>query len=209
MTGSTTGTDCVVVGAGPTGLMTALLLARTGRTVEVLERRPAAEPPPGGVVLQPATLGLFEQLGALDALTATGSRITGVDEVVGGAVTYAADYADLPGVPVPFALAVPLRAVWGALTDLVGRHAEVRTVFGAEVDGIDQDDAGCVVRTSAGAHRGRFVVGATASSPPSGGWPVSRPRSTRCRGASSSRRCRARPGGRAGCAATARSARSS
>lgn len=159
-----TDTDCVVVGAGPTGLMTALLLARAGRTVRVLERKEDASPPPGGVVLQPATLGLFDRLGCLAAVESAGSRITGVDEIRGGVTTYSADYADLAGVPVPYALAVPLSVISRALHELVAQHDAIRIAYGTDVTALDQDDARCSVRaTEYGvpvAHHARFVVGA-------------------------------------------------
>ncbi|SHN47312.1 FAD-dependent oxidoreductase [Cryptosporangium aurantiacum] len=152
-------TDCIVVGAGPTGLMTALLLGRSGHSVLVLERQPTPLPPPGGVVLQPATLGLFDQFGTLPMLEAVGSRIAGVDEITGGGVTYAPDYADLPDVAVPYALTVPLRVLRDVLGGMVAAQDGVRVEFGAEVTAIDQDAAGCVVHSGT-ARRTRYVIGA-------------------------------------------------
>lgn len=115
---TTSRTDCAVVGAGPSGLLLAVLLARAW-SVQLLEKDPELGPPPGGVVLQPVTLGLLDRLGKLSQLRRQGMPIEGVDETGPGGPVFSGDYRELADAPVPFALAVPLRAVREALLELV------------------------------------------------------------------------------------------
>jgi 2-polyprenyl-6-methoxyphenol hydroxylase-like FAD-dependent oxidoreductase len=157
--------DCAIVGAGPSGLLLAVLLARAGWSVQVLERDPELGPPPGGVVLQPATLGLLDRLGKLGHLRCGGMTVDGVDETGPGGAVFSADYRQLPGAPVPWALAVPLRVLREALLDLARAEPGVVVRTGALVAGLaDGPASGCAVElsTDAGTRmlRADYVVGA-------------------------------------------------
>jgi flavin-dependent dehydrogenase len=80
--------DVVVVGAGPAGAATAILLAEHGLGVTVLERGPRARPKVCGEYLSPEAGRVLDRLGALKALDAGGAaalagmRITAPDGTV-------------------------------------------------------------------------------------------------------------------------------
>ena len=65
-------THVVVVGAGPGGTATALLLARAGAHVTLLERAEASRPVGAGILLQPNGLAVLDGLGLADDLHAVG-----------------------------------------------------------------------------------------------------------------------------------------
>jgi 2-polyprenyl-6-methoxyphenol hydroxylase-like FAD-dependent oxidoreductase len=162
---TTSRTDCAVVGAGPSGLLLAVLLARAGWSVQLLEKEHELGPPPGGVVLQPVTLGLFDRLGKLGQLRRQGMPIEGVDETGPGGPVFSGDYRELANAPVPFALAVPLRAVREALLELVQAEPGVVVRTGTLVAGLKDDPvAGCELElsTSSGTWmlEAGYVVGA-------------------------------------------------
>lgn len=60
--------DVLVVGAGPTGLTTALQAHAHGATVRVVERRPDAFRPSRAMIMHPRTLETLRPLGVTDAL---------------------------------------------------------------------------------------------------------------------------------------------
>ncbi|GAA4723485.1 FAD-dependent monooxygenase [Pedococcus ginsenosidimutans] len=62
------GVDVLVVGAGPTGLVTALQAHDHGASVRVVERRPDAVRPSRAMVVHPRTLEGLRPLGVTDAL---------------------------------------------------------------------------------------------------------------------------------------------
>ncbi|MFF2555877.1 FAD-dependent oxidoreductase [Nocardia sp. NPDC058058] len=139
--------DCAIVGAGPGGLALALLLARAGREVTVLERTSLTVPPPGGVVLQPVTLRLFESIGLLDGLDRAGLRLEGIDEIGPAGPIFSGDYRDFTEA-VPWALAVPLRELQGRLLEALDSEPRVTLRTGTEVTAVRQPNGSCELRLS-------------------------------------------------------------
>ena len=89
--------DIAVVGAGPTGLAVALMLARQGRRVMVHERFAAPRPVGAGFILQPSGLDVLDGLGLTPQVEALGQRI---DHIFGrearrGRVVLDVRYSDL------------------------------------------------------------------------------------------------------------------
>ncbi|MCK7623026.1 FAD-dependent monooxygenase [Streptomyces sp. RS10V-4] len=64
--------DVLIAGAGPTGLVLALDLARRGVTALVAERQPTLSPGARGTGIQPRTQEVYEDLGVLAAAQAAG-----------------------------------------------------------------------------------------------------------------------------------------
>ncbi|MGA9113804.1 MAG: FAD-dependent oxidoreductase, partial [Candidatus Dormiibacterota bacterium] len=65
--------DVVVVGAGPSGAATALLLARAGHPTIVLDRARFPRDKACGEGLMPSGVAVLRRLGLLDSLLATGA----------------------------------------------------------------------------------------------------------------------------------------
>lgn len=64
-----------VVGCGTAGPAAALLLARAGHAVEVLERVPDPSPVGAGLLLQPTGMAVLRELGLLDDVERRGARV--------------------------------------------------------------------------------------------------------------------------------------
>ncbi|WP_040503406.1 FAD-dependent oxidoreductase [Herbaspirillum lusitanum] len=66
-------TDVLICGAGPTGLTLALVLAQRGVSFRIIEKMEAPFHGSRGKGLQPRTLEIFEDLGILETIMATGA----------------------------------------------------------------------------------------------------------------------------------------
>ncbi|RKT55606.1 FAD-dependent monooxygenase [Saccharothrix australiensis] len=119
-------TDFCVVGGGPAGLTAAVLLARSGARVAVVERSPTMDRAYRGEILQPGGLAPLAELGLLDRVRARGahehSRFRFVDR---GRVLVDIDYRTLPE-PFNHLLSLPQRHLLAELeAEALAHGAEV------------------------------------------------------------------------------------
>ncbi|MBE2315192.1 FAD-dependent monooxygenase [Solirubrobacter sp. CPCC 204708] len=116
-----------MVGAGTAGLATAILLARAGAHVEVLERAPEPGPVGAGLLLQPTGMGVLARLGVLERVEAGAARI---DRIVGTTVR-GRRFMDM-AYRGEHGLGVHRGALFSALCD-AAVDAGVRVIAGAEI----------------------------------------------------------------------------
>ena len=78
---STTDVDVIVVGGGPVGVTTALLLAQRGFSVRVLERAPEVYDLPRAIVMDDEIQRVFQDAGLGDELDAITTPLLGAEFV--------------------------------------------------------------------------------------------------------------------------------
>lgn len=142
--------DVLVVGAGPSGLVLALSLARAGVGVRVIDRRTGLGVESRALDVQARTLEHYAGLGVVDALLARGVRIEEVRVRDAGRVVAAVDVRGLGHdlSPFPFVLCCPQdehEAVLSAALGAAGVHVE----WGTALVDLQESDEG-VAATVAG-----------------------------------------------------------
>ena len=159
--------EVLICGAGAAGLTLAMELARRGVPFRLIEKMHMAFPGSRGKGIQPRTQEVFEDLGILDRLFATGGVYPPQRE-------YRADGSHTespvteqegatPAEPYHQPLLVPQFLTEGVMRD---RLAELghRPAFGCELVGFVQDESGVTARLSSAAGeetlRVRYLVGA-------------------------------------------------
>lgn len=87
----TTGTDVLVVGAGPTGLMAGLVLTRRGVPVVVVDQKEGPTRESRALAVQARTMEIYDQLGLADQVLADAYPALrmqiGTDAPLGGAAS--------------------------------------------------------------------------------------------------------------------------
>ncbi|MGW8374990.1 FAD-dependent oxidoreductase [Streptomyces sp. ODS28] len=151
------GTEVVVAGAGPAGLMLAYELALAGVETLVVEKLPERVRQVKGGALQPRSTELMEMRGLLEPLE---KRAMSRDSVGGhfALLPVPLDYAPWQ-TRHPYPLAIPQ---W-AIEEELEQHAAAlgaRVLRGTEVSGVEQDDEGVTVTADEGRLRvrARYLV---------------------------------------------------
>jgi len=132
-------TDVIIAGAGIGGLAVALLLARKGLRVIVLERQdPTSRPPTRGEIIQPNGLARLDQLGLRAAVETAGQRTTCFRFLTPGRTSLlTVDYATLPPPYAYACLALTHRSLQ-PLLDALARESGVTLGWGCEVQGFQR-----------------------------------------------------------------------
>src|ERR1051326_8987503 len=104
-------TDVLVVGAGPTGLTLACDLARRGVAVRIVDRAPEFPAGSRGKGLSPRSLEVFDDLGVIDRMLASGATHVPHRKYRGAEVVAEVDpeagRLPTPDVPYPVGLMIP------------------------------------------------------------------------------------------------------
>jgi len=87
--------DVLVVGAGPAGSVAALVLARAGVRVRLIDRAVFPRDKLCGDTLNPGTMSMLDRLGVVDAIRQRALPITGMEITGPGGVKVSADYPGL------------------------------------------------------------------------------------------------------------------
>ena len=158
--------DVIVVGGGPVGVMTALLLAQRDFSVRVLERAPEVYDLPRAIVMDDEIQRVFQNAGLLDGLRAITSPLRGAEfvrpdgeRIIGAELPEDADW--------PLGLH-PTITYYQPELEAFMRDAAVRNGvdlrLGVEVTSVDQDPDGVTVSTGAGTMTARWLVAADGAS---------------------------------------------
>ncbi|MEV1070915.1 FAD-dependent oxidoreductase [Micromonospora parva] len=153
-----TSTDVLVVGAGPTGLATALTLARRGVEVTVLDRLAAPPITSRAAVVHAYTLEVLDRIGAAAPLIAQAVRTPRFTVRDRDRVLLSVPFHELPS-RFPYALLISQAVTETVLTEkLTELGVQVRRP--CQLTGLSRVGDGMLAQVDGQAVRARFVVGA-------------------------------------------------
>jgi len=178
--------DVVVVGAGPSGVASALLLARAGHRIVVLDGARFPRDKACGEGLMPSGVAVLRRLGLLDAMVADGApRLHSVTyRMIGRPLSTTAAFPPPPGGGPGWGLGVRRLRFDAVLAAALRVEPGVTFLEGTRVTGPLRDARGRVtgVTSEGGALNARFVVAADGLHSPlraAAGWTSPAPRDGR------------------------------
>ncbi|WP_157254516.1 FAD-dependent oxidoreductase [Nonomuraea typhae] len=147
--------DCGVVGMDPAGLVLAILLARSGWNVTVVDRVP--DPRPAGIspFLSPQSLELLDDLGLFDEVAEAGRPVREVVEHFPDGRSHVVDYGRHTAGRFGYTLSVPLPTLTGILRNALAGRVSVSSGVPVELDAAE----GVVTLDSGETVGCRFLVG--------------------------------------------------
>jgi 2-polyprenyl-6-methoxyphenol hydroxylase-like FAD-dependent oxidoreductase len=156
-------TDCevLVVGAGPSGLMTAALLARHGVAVRIVDAGPGPATESRAFAVQARTVELFRSMGLADELIGHGVIDTGIEFHIRGKHVGGLDFdrARAADTPYQFILMAPQNEIEEVLLHDLARHG-VFVERGSRLESFTQNGSEVRARLSTGEVTCRYIVGA-------------------------------------------------
>jgi 2-polyprenyl-6-methoxyphenol hydroxylase-like FAD-dependent oxidoreductase len=156
----------IVAGGGPVGFTTALVLARAGIPVTVVEAEERIISSPRAVVYHPPVLEALDQLDLMEDLTRAGVLKQSLEmRELDGTILARIDYRHLEDLtPFPYNLHLGQDRLAGIVLEHLLTSERAAVLWSHRVTAIEQDDAGVTVvcETPAGEARvsGRWLVGA-------------------------------------------------
>jgi len=154
--------DVIVVGAGPTGLINALGLARAGARVSLIEAESQLIDSPRAAVYFWSVLEGLERLGILAEAEAAGFRKQDYTYLVGRTgerISYSLEV--LAGqTPRPYNLHLGQHRLAGIALRHLQSLSNATVLFNTRLQGLQQDSAGVTLRVPGGELRARWVIGA-------------------------------------------------
>lgn len=150
--------DVTVVGAGPAGAASAILLAREGFRVLLLDKARFPRDKICGEAMSPAALPILDRLGVLAGLAGTAFRLHGVRLISPEGRTCEGRYPEVPGLP-DHGLALPRLMLDPVLIARACREPTLTFREGCEAKALLMDGDRCIgVETSDERVRSRAVV---------------------------------------------------
>ena len=152
--------EVLIVGAGPTGLVLALWLARLGIRIRIIDK--SAEPGTTSRALgvQARTLELYRQLGFADKVAAAGLRFTAANFWARGQRVAHVEFGKLGAVasPFPYALIYPQDEHERFLIERL-RELDVQVERGSELLDFEERDGRVVARLQGSTCEAAFLAG--------------------------------------------------
>lgn len=154
----------LVAGAGPVGVLTALLLARRGIPVRVFEAAAQVDESPRASTLHPATLEMLADAGLLDAVIEQGlvARTFQFWDRATHQLITEFDHAILAqDTPYPFVVQCEQHKIAKLCLERLKAFSHAEVMFETPVAGLDQNETGVQVTLESGdVVRGSYLVGA-------------------------------------------------
>jgi len=133
-------TECCIVGAGPAGMVLALLLARQGVQVTLLEAHHDFDRDFRGDTIHPSTLEALDQLGLADRLSDMAhGRLSAIQFISHDVTTTVAHFSWLK-TRFPYIMILPQVKFLEFLADEARKYPEFRLVMGANVQRLVRDN---------------------------------------------------------------------
>lgn len=138
-------TQALVVGAGPVGMTSALLLAQQGVQATVIDEEAGPAARSYACALHPASLELFDRLGLINEILALGRRIDSVAFYEGMERRAEVNLSKLPS-KFPFLLVLPQNALEELLERALKHRAGISVRWNHRLSDLQTDNRGEVAR---------------------------------------------------------------